>query len=153
ELQRWTFALLSSDRFIWNSAHLTRMTAFRYVSIGRQKLCRGRSEVRGELASVALDHALDALDVGIDVELRHADALQLSQLCADLLLISDYAEPVDDLVGHVRRMLGSLLGVMPVVVVTSSLNVVGQLLGKTPRVVLPENVGDVVADYRGEPSR
>ena len=46
-----------------------------YASIGRQELCRGRSEVRGELSSVALDHALDALDVGIDVELRHADAL------------------------------------------------------------------------------
>ena len=66
--------------------------------------------------------------------------------------VADDAEPVDDLVGHVVRMLGPLLGMDAVVVVGPALDVVAQLRRDLRGSVVAKDVGDVVADHGRVPA-
>ena len=94
----------------------------------------------------------------IDGELVDPELTQLVEAAQVLLGRPEDAEPVDDLVGHERRVRVARLAVLVVVVALTVLDVVGECLRDAELsagvllAVARDDVGDVVAHHAAEPA-
>src|SRR3954452_955011 len=140
-----TFSSVLSLKCIWIRA------AFACMCSSRLSLRGYVGGGRDDLAAVDLDHALGVLERRVEVELGHAEPLEPAQLLGALRGGAEDGEAVDDLVGHVARVLGTAARVLAVVVRRALLDVGAQFLRDLGLVVVAEQVDDVVPDERPEP--